>query len=86
MVFGDKKPYPVALLFPKEKGITDEKNIRKYLDEMNKHLPKHEQIRRFRIVPKPLEGTELTPTMKVKRELVKKKYETVIKQLYGQDI
>ena len=55
------------------------------IDEGNKAVSRAEAIKAWRILPEDLtiEGGELTPTLKVKREVVAKKYEGVIAEIYG---
>jgi long-chain acyl-CoA synthetase len=47
-------------------------------------LPRYEQIKAFHILPKELtiEGGELTPTLKIKRNVVREKYRDLIKPLF----
>jgi long-chain acyl-CoA synthetase len=54
------------------------------VDDANKAVSRAESIRTFRILPEDLtvEGGELTPTLKVKRQIVEKKYEGVISDIY----
>ena len=59
--------------------------IQDHLDEINKKFAQVEQIKKFEILPADLsqEGGELTPTLKVKRNVVADKYESDIEALYG---
>jgi long-chain acyl-CoA synthetase len=59
--------------------------IQKAVDEVNSHVGPVEQIKRFEILPHDLslEGGELTPTLKVKRNVVRDKYAGVIDQVYA---
>jgi long-chain acyl-CoA synthetase len=59
--------------------------IQQHMDEINKKFAKVEQIKKFEILPADLsqEGGELTPTLKVKRNVVSEKYENDIEALYG---
>jgi long-chain acyl-CoA synthetase len=59
--------------------------IQKAVDEVNSHVGPVEQIKRFAILPRDLsqEGGELTPTLKVKRNVVHEKYAGVIDEVYG---
>jgi long-chain acyl-CoA synthetase len=59
--------------------------IQAHLDEINKKFAQVEQIKKFEILPADLsqEGGELTPTLKVKRNVVADKYERDIEALYG---
>jgi len=55
-----------------------------YFDEVNKTLAKYETVKQFQILPKDLsvdEG-ELTPSLKVKRKVVEKKYATLLDKMY----
>lgn len=67
--------------------ISNEKiiaKIEKDIDKMNQKLGKWEQIKRFKIVPEPfsVEGGELTPTMKLRRKPILKKYEALVEEIY----
>jgi long-chain acyl-CoA synthetase len=82
VVFGDDRPYLVALLFPD--GELDEGEAEKAIDEANQEFAKIEQIKKFAIADRELsqdEG-ELTPTMKVKREKVYENFCEQIDSLY----
>ncbi len=59
--------------------------IQEHMDEINKKFAQVEQIKKFEILPADLsqEGGELTPTLKVKRNVVNEKYEPQIEALYG---
>jgi len=55
-----------------------------YFDEVNKTLAKYETVKQFAILPKDLsvdEG-ELTPSLKVKRKVVEKKYAGLLDKMY----
>ncbi|MCK4699666.1 MAG: AMP-binding protein, partial [Bacteroidales bacterium] len=56
----------------------------KEVNEINKNLALHEQIKRFRLVYKewtPGSG-ELSPTLKLKRNFIYKEYEHIIKEIF----
>jgi len=60
------------------------KLISPYFDEVNKSLAKYETVKQFAILPRDLsvdEG-ELTPSLKVKRKVVEKKYAVVLDKMY----
>src|SRR5205823_5742091 len=59
--------------------------IQKAVDEVNSQVGPVEQIKRFEILPNDfsMEGGELTPTLKVKRNLVHEKYADVIESIYA---
>jgi len=58
--------------------------IRGIVEEVNKEFARVEQIKDFRIIDQLLtaEDDELTPTMKLKRSFVEKKYKPLIDQMY----
>jgi long-chain acyl-CoA synthetase len=59
--------------------------IQKVVDEVNSHVGPVEQIKRFAILPRDLsqETGELTPTLKVKRNIVHERYADVIDEVYA---
>ncbi|HKR99148.1 MAG TPA: long-chain fatty acid--CoA ligase, partial [Candidatus Dormibacteraeota bacterium] len=59
--------------------------IQKVLDEVNSHVGRVEQIKKFKILPHDLsqETGELTPTLKVKRNVVNEKFTPDIEELYA---
>jgi long-chain acyl-CoA synthetase len=105
VMFGDRKPYPVALitLDPEEivpwaqsKGLptdvaeltkTAELNdlIQSELDAVNANYAKVEQIKRFKVLDRDfsVEGGELTPSLKLKRNVVYDKFASAFDDLYA---
>jgi long-chain acyl-CoA synthetase len=59
--------------------------IQKVVDEVNSHVGPVEQIKRFSILPRDLsqETGELTPTLKVKRNVVRERYADLIDEVYA---
>jgi len=57
---------------------------RRRIDDAKTHLSRVEQIKRFKLLPVDWEpgGTELTPTMKLKRKPIAAKYAEEIEALY----
>ena len=55
-----------------------------YFDQVNKTLAKYETVKQFAILPKDLsvDDGELTPSLKVKRKVVEKKYAGVLEKMY----
>jgi long-chain acyl-CoA synthetase len=55
-----------------------------YFDEVNKSLAKYETVKQFQILPKDLtvDAGELTPSLKVKRKVVEKKYANLLDKMY----
>lgn len=61
------------------------KKVQKEIDEVNKISGDHEKIKRFRLVCEewsPLTG-ELSPTLKLRRAVLYKKYEHILQEIYG---
>ncbi len=59
--------------------------IQAHLDEINQKFARVEQVKKFEVLPTDLtqEGGELTPTMKVKRNVVAEKYADRVDGLYS---
>ena len=55
------------------------------LEELNKQLPKHETIKRFRILDRQFEQDqgEITPTMKLKRKVLYEKFKDTFEEMYA---
>ena len=76
---GVSKPYNDVVALPEVKQL-----LAPYFDEVNKSLAKYETVKQFSIIPKDLtvdEG-ELTPSLKVKRKVVEKKYAAMLDKMY----
>lgn len=61
------------------------KRYQKEIDLVNKNLSEHEKIKRFRLVCEewtPATG-ELSPTLKLKRNVIYAKYEDILTEIYG---
>jgi long-chain acyl-CoA synthetase len=85
VVIGDRQKFPSALVVPAP-GSTRE-DVQKALDAVNASLAHHEQLKKFALVEKDftIEGGELTPTLKVRRRVVEKKYQALIDEIYAGD-
>jgi len=95
VAIGDGRPYNVALIVldpetlaargasPGDPEITAE--IAKAVEEGNGRLSRVEQIKRYEVLDGEWlpGGDELTPTMKLKRRPIERKYEAQIEALYG---
>ncbi len=57
------------------------------IDRFNRNLDRQEKIRRFALLPRDftIENDEITPSLKVKRKVIDKKYKEVIDQLFIDD-
>jgi long-chain acyl-CoA synthetase len=60
------------------------KRIQKEVDKCNKNFGNWEQIKRFELTPDvwSIEGRHLTPTMKMKREIIKEIYKDLFDKIY----
>lgn len=60
------------------------KQLDKFIHEINQHLNHWEQIHAYKFIVEPLtiQGGELTPSMKIRREIVEKKYKNIIDGFY----
>jgi long-chain acyl-CoA synthetase len=105
VMYGDRRPYPVALItldpeeiVPWAKGEGEPEDmaalaksekvqvlIQAELDAVNAKYAQVEQIKKFVILDHDLsqETGELTPTLKVKRNVVNERYEDLFNDLYG---
>jgi len=95
VAIGDNRPYNVALfaldpeslaargLSPTDSAVADE--IASAVEAANARLSRVEQIKRFKVLPGEWVpgGEELTPTMKLKRRPIERKYEAEIDALYS---
>ncbi len=85
LVYGDNKPYLVCLLVLNinYKDINKEK-IQEELEKINKNLSKMEQLKKFIIIKDQftIENGMMTPTLKLKRYKIIKKYKTDIEKLF----
>ena len=71
--------YAEIVKLPKTKEL-----LAPFFDQVNKSLAKYETVKQFAILPKDLtvdEG-ELTPSLKVKRKVVEKKYAAMLDKMY----
>lgn len=60
--------------------------IQGYIDQLNSGLPSYETIKKFVVLPADfsVESGELTASLKIKRKLVEKKFQTLLDGLYQQ--
>ena len=84
MVYGDNKKYLVALIVPNKDFVNQIKKIDEKIMQVNKKLTQIEKIKKYFIVNEnfTIENDLLTPTMKVKRNKVIKKYKDNFEKLY----
>jgi len=82
MLVGEGKPY-LSGLFWVEEDYNPAK-IEKTIREINQDLSRPEQVKRWAILPNDLsiEGGDLTANMKLKREIITRRYQDVIDSIY----
>lgn len=105
MVYGDGRPFVVALIAVDEAAMmaVSEREglgcrsyadlakhprirqlLQEHVDQVNSGLATFEAIRRFAVPPEPLTQAagELTPTLKLRRQVVAERYEALLEGLY----
>jgi len=85
LVYGDNKPYLVSLivLSSEHKGTSKEK-IQQEIEKINLYLTKIEKIKKFIIIKDQfsIENSMMTPTLKLKRYKIIKKYKIELEKLF----
>jgi long-chain acyl-CoA synthetase len=105
VMYGDRRPYPVALItldpeeivpWARKRGLPEDipslidrdevrELIQAELDRANARYAKVEQIKKFALLDHDLsqEAGELTPTLKLKRNVINERYGDTFEALYG---
>ncbi|GAA4033007.1 AMP-dependent synthetase/ligase [Sphingomonas rosea] len=93
MVFGDRRPHLVALLVPEPELVTACKRndaairagLQKAVDRVNAELSVIEKVRRFTLADEAfsVENEQMTPSMKIRRHVLKQVYGERLDALYG---
>jgi long-chain acyl-CoA synthetase len=85
MVCGEGKSYLVALITVNGDAGGLKRTVQKKVDEVNRRVSSTESIRKFAILDHDLEiaKDEITPTGKVKRDVVTRRYAKLIEELYA---
>ena len=85
IVYGDNKPFLVALLvLNDEKKFLSEDKIKDEIENINKKLSKIENIKKYFVINEKfsIENGMLTPTLKLKRYKIIQKYKNNFEKLY----
>ena len=85
VVYGDNKPFLVALLILSDEKIkSNESEIKLEIENINKSLTKIEKIKKFFLIKEKfsIENGMLTPTLKLKRFKIINKYKNNFENLY----
>jgi len=85
LIFGDNKNYLVALIFINKEFNLSRVEIGTIIDNVNEQLAAIEKIKNFHILDEgfTLENNMLTPTMKMKRYVIVKKFFDVLNNFYN---
>lgn len=93
MVVGDRRPHLVGLIVPEPELVSELKGneaairdaIRKAVDRVNAELSVTEKVRRFTFADEAFttDNEMLTPSMKIRRHVIKAKYSERLDALYG---
>jgi long-chain acyl-CoA synthetase len=105
VMYGDRKPFPVALItldpeeilpWAGERGLPEDLGqlahhedvialVQKELDRANANYARVEQIKKFVILDRDLsiDDGELTPTLKVKRNVINERYHELFEAMYS---
>ncbi len=87
-VFGDRHPHLVALIVPADDGTEDPREaVDRAVARVNGSLAGIERIRRFALCPQPftIENGMLTPTLKIRRHVIRATYGETLAGLYDAD-
>ena len=84
MLVGEGRPFLTLVAVAKE---ADEKQLVKRANERLKAFPRYARVRRVIVAPEPwtVENGLLTPTLKIRREQVLKRFAGEIEKVYGAD-
>ena len=83
-VFGEQKNYIAALIILSPDSKITKNDIQNYIDKINMDLTQPEKIKKFTVIDEAfsIENNLMTPTMKVRRHEVEKKYSDIINNLF----
>ena len=83
-VFGEQKNYIAALIILSPDSKITKNDIQNYIDKINIDLTQPEKIKKFTVIDEAfsIENNLMTPTMKVRRHEVEKKYSDIINNLF----
>ncbi len=84
IVYGDSKPYLVALIILNKELEIEKENLEKEIENINKNLTKVEKIKKYFVIKEnfTIENGMMTPTLKLKRFKIVNKYKNDFENLY----
>lgn len=86
VVVGEGRPFLVSLIVAADQDAGARERIARAIGAVNHALARHEQIRRFHLVPEFALGTEaMTATLKLRREAICTMYRNEIDRMYLQE-
>ena len=85
MVYGEAKSYLVALITLSGVAPDAKQIVQQKVDEVNRRVSSTESIKRFVVLDRDFEiaKDEITPTGKVKRDVIAQRYSNLIEELYA---
>ena len=80
----DERTLPSDEALPSDKQVLS--LLQGYVDTVNSSLSSYETIKKFQVLPEDftIESDELTPSLKVKRRVIQRRYETLIDSFYSE--
>jgi long-chain acyl-CoA synthetase len=89
MVVGDGKPWLVAILVPHadlaaQGEAAARAGVEKAVERANAKLALPERVRKFALAPQPfsIDNAQMTPTLKIRRHVIRQTYSDQIEGLY----
>ena len=85
LVYGDNKPYLVSLIvLSSEYKDASKEKIQQEIEKINLNLSKIEKVKKFIIIKDQfsIENNMMTPTLKIKRYKIIKKYQMELEKLF----
>jgi len=85
LVFGDNRPFLVALVNCSTEAKLDSARMRDHLEAINEQLPAHERIRDFVLLEDAFNESNglITRTGKPRRQVIERHYSQTLEALYG---
>ncbi|HKV34461.1 MAG TPA: AMP-dependent synthetase/ligase [Pyrinomonadaceae bacterium] len=85
MVYGEGKSYLVALITLSGSAADAKQIVQQKVDEINRRVSSTESIKKFAVLERDFEiaKDEITPTGKVKRDVIARRYSNLIEELYA---
>lgn len=85
MVYGEGKSYLVALITLSSAAPDAKQIVQQKVEEVNRHVSSTESIKKFAVLDRDFEiaKDEITPTGKIKRDVVAQRYSKLIEELYA---